>query len=386
MGTESWGVLVAGLGGYTGNTFALGVRGHQLGLWDASRTLTHSTEWKRARLPTLDDLIIGGWDCAQDRLLARARIQQVLPPAVLELLDGDEVAEALPLPGTRGVGDFGGADDAIDVDAVANLRSDIRSFKERHSLSHVVVIIALPPELPIGCHLSSMSARELVAACSDPGHHEIRASMLYVVAALLENCRVIDFTANASLELPGIADLATEVGVSFAGRDGSTGETALKLHLADFFRERCLQVNGWYGTNILGNDDGRALMEPERRTIKMADKKDGLAAALGYAVDDHSVSIDFHKPRGDNKEFWDVVDVETWLGGPASLRLNWIGPDSLLAGQLLCDLSRIMASPLVDGRVGVVPELGYFFKHPLGTSERSLAALHQALRSLIPSQ
>ena len=382
--SRDWGVLVAGLGGFTGTSFALGVRAHQLGLVDAATTITHHGKWTSAPLPSLDRLVVGGWDTTTEPLLDRAHTQRVLPSAVLHQLGDDQVATSETAVGVRCRSDFG-APDVVPVldDPVGYLRGSIRSFKATHGLERVVVVILLPPELPVPEQLRTASADELMIATRDVEGSGLRASQLYTIAALHEQCPVVDFTANASLELPGILELAESSRTPVAGRDGSTGETALKLHLADFLRDRDLSVVGWYGTNILGNPDGLALTDPQRRTLKMRDKTEGLSSSLGYEVPDHTVSIEHHRPRGDNKEFWDAIDIETWLGGSASLRLNWIGPDSLLAGQILCDVTRIVASDLVADRSGIVAELGYFFKHPLGTSERSLARLWDQLHSLL---
>jgi myo-inositol-1-phosphate synthase len=54
------------------------------------------------------------------------------------------------------------------------------------------------------------------------------------------------------------------------------------------------------------------------------------------------------------------------FGLPMSLRLNLQGRDSILAAPLVLDLARWMAVLQMAGKGGLVPELGFYFKKPLG--------------------
>jgi len=54
------------------------------------------------------------------------------------------------------------------------------------------------------------------------------------------------------------------------------------------------------------------------------------------------------------------------FGMPMSIRLNLQGRDSILAAPLILDLSRWMVVLKLSGRSGLVPELGFYFKKPLG--------------------
>jgi myo-inositol-1-phosphate synthase len=49
-----------------------------------------------------------------------------------------------------------------------------------------------------------------------------------------------------------------------------------------------------------------------------------------------------------------------------SLRLNLQARDSILAAPLVIDPARWMVSLQMAGRSGLVPELGFYFKKPLG--------------------
>ena len=100
-----------------------------------------------------------------------------------------------------------------------------------------------------------------------------------------------------------------------------------------------------------------------------------------YQAAAHKVHIDYYPPRGDAKEAWDVIDFLGLFGLPMSLRLNLQGRDSILAAPLVLDLARWMIVLQKAGKSGLVPELGFYFKKPLGdnpslTYEDQLVGLH----------
>jgi myo-inositol-1-phosphate synthase len=197
---------------------------------------------------------------------------------------------------------------------------------------------------------------------------------------------VVNFTPN-EIEIPSLLHEAAERGVPLAGRDGKTGQTYLKVVLASALKARKLYVDGWYSLNILGNADGKNLMEPGKAEGKLMNKTEILDEILGYSVGEryqaasHKVHIDYYPPRGDAKEAWDVIDFLGLFGLPMSLRLNLQGRDSILAAPLVLDLARWMAALQRSGKSGLVPELGFYFKKPLGdkpflTFEDQLTGLH----------
>jgi myo-inositol-1-phosphate synthase len=49
-----------------------------------------------------------------------------------------------------------------------------------------------------------------------------------------------------------------------------------------------------------------------------------------------------------------------------SIRLNLQGRDSILAAPVVLDLARWMAVLKMAGRSGLIPELAFYFKKPLG--------------------
>ena len=122
-----------------------------------------------------------------------------------------------------------------------------------------------------------------------------------------------NFTPSRS-NVPALEKLSEDKGVPIAGEDGKTGQTLLKTVLAPAFRVRQLKVDGWYSTNILGNNDGRILHDPGSNKTKVTSKIGVLDSILGYEVADHQVHIHYYRPRGDDKEAWDNIDVLGFVG------------------------------------------------------------------------
>jgi len=255
----------------------------------------------------------------------------------------------------------------LDLKAqVRHLMDDIQDIKKHHSNALPVLINLLPAGIQLD--LENFTSLSQLYSKVDPSKFP---DLAYVLASILSGIPVVNFSPN-HLEFPVIVQLAVKHRVPVCGRDGKTGQTYFKVVLASALKARCLHVDGWYSLNILGNADGKNLMNPERAAGKMANKTELLDDILGYPVGEkygepcHKVHIDYYPPRGDAKEAWDVIDFQGIFGLPMSIRLNLQGRDSILAAPLILDLSRWMTVLKLTGRSGLIPELGFYFKKPLG--------------------
>jgi myo-inositol-1-phosphate synthase len=171
--------------------------------------------------------------------------------------------------------------------------------------------------------------------------------LAYTLAAILSEIPVVNFTPNI-VEIPAIIKEAEKRNIPIAGRDGKTGQTYFKVVLASALRAR----------NFLVDANKTSLLD------------DVLGYEVGqkYGAPSHKVHIDYYPPRGDAKEAWDVIDFSGMFGLPMSLRINLQGRDSILAAPLALDLGRWVAALKLAGRSGLVPELGFYFKKPVGNS------------------
>ena len=265
---------------------------------------------------------------------------------------------------------------------VEQLIRDIEDFKSLHPKTHPVLVNLLP-----ACQGVDLEGCTQLEELYSQVESMIFPDLAYVIAAISSQVPVVNFTSNA-VELPLIFEEALRACVPMCGRDGKTGQTYLKVVLASAFKARNLKVDGWYSLNILGNDDGRNLADPGRAAGKVANKTELLDEILGYRVGQqygtpsHKVLIDYYPPRGDCKEAWDVIDFAGLFGLPMSLRLNLQARDSILAAPMVIDLARWMAALHGVGRSGPVPELGFYFKKPMGynppvTFQDQIAELHR---------
>lgn len=207
----------------------------------------------------------------------------------------------------------------------------------------------------------------------------------YLLACIEEEIPFINFTPNP-IELPSIIEFAENKGGIICGRDGKTGQTYWKVVVASALAARNLMVQGWYSTNILGNQDGLNLNNPENAANKILQKGQVLNKVLNYEVKDHIVHIDYYGPRGDNKEANDIIDFNGFLDEEMSIRMNMLCKDSVLAAPIIMDMAILCAYlKYKEARKGVIAEMAFFFKYPLGgenlnTFQQQFAVLEKLLK------
>jgi len=347
-------LLVAGIKGAIGSTLAVAVSALRAG--DASVAGSLTSRDKFTDILPVDALHVAGWDNRDEDLTACAGSGHVLPPTVMQAY-GAALADipVLKAPGGQGL------DRQVET-----LEADIEAIKSQFPGSQPVLVNLLPAASGVDPDRATdlASLKQCVTSENLP-------DLAYVLAAIRCGVPVVNFTPN-SVELDPVVALAETAGVPLAGRDGKTGQTYFKVVLASALKARHLYVDGWYSMNILGNADGENLMIPERASGKLANKTNLLDQVLGYQVGErygkptHKVHIDYYPPRGDAKEAWDVIDFLGMFDLPMSLRIDLQGRDSILAAPMAIDLARWMFMLQLAGRKGLVPELAFFFKHPLG--------------------
>ena len=369
------GVLIAGLAGMTGSTAAFGLVAIGRRFLPPVFGITSSLDFGSRPLSDLDGWVIGGWDHDLRPLVEIIRDYGLISSGLNE--SATHLSSISPYPAIIGTLDAkprGGLESSIVSkslhDGACRVQQDIERFREQHNCDQVIVVyLASPPrfsKIDFGGDLTAYK-------------HDFAGVHCYLLGAIKASAHFVDFTPTDALEHPVFQEMATRSGSQLAGRDGSTGQTMLKLHVAELLRRRSLRLRAWYSTNILGNNDGRVLTIPEHRVVKIHDKTAGLAEVLGYDDFDHVVDISFVRSHGDAKEAWDVVECEGWLGSSVSLRMNWRGGDSLLAAPMVLDLCRLIEQGARRGRVGLQAGLGFFFKNPIGCQDARPSVLYRQL-------
>ena len=316
------------------------------------------------------NLHFAGWDLHGEDLNEAVREH-----AVLDRAQADLVAPALskmkPWPAVGSVEFCKNVDGANKVaakshrEAVNRIREDIRRHRDETGIGHLVMInLASVERWPDrgAAVLRTLDGFEKGLDGSDPA---ISPAMLYAYAAIAEGVPYGNFTPSLAADVPALTAMAERENVPVAGKDGKTGQTFIKTVLAPAFRSRALYVEGWFSTNILGNRDGLALDNPDSLRSKLSTKGSVLDDILGYPVEDHIVDIRYYRPRGDNPEAWDNIDLVGFLGQKMQLKVNFLCRDSILAAPLVIEIARVLDLARQRGNGGIQEQLGLFFKAPM---------------------
>ena len=120
------------------------------------------------------------------------------------------------------------------------------------------------------------------------------------------------------------------------------------------------RVEGWYSTNILGNRDGQVLNDPASNKTKLESKLTCCDDILGGLPESRTpiVHIHYYRPRGDNKEAWDNIDLVGFLGQRMQIKVNFLCKDSILAAPLVIELVRVLDLAQQRGQGGIQEQLG----------------------------
>lgn len=380
-------IWMVGARGAIATTLTVGALAARRGLVPLEALLTETPPFRGLGLADVHEIGFGGCDLHAGRLAesAPAALASVdcFPASVIEALRSDLETFHVTRGILRGSGravealaGVGAADDARERAraAVARITADLRAFAGGEPAVVVNLSSTEPPPDPA---LAAWDADALERAL-DADDARLPASSLYAYAAVRAGVPYVNFTPSAGASLPALVALARTAGVPLAGRDGKTGETLLKTALAPMFPIRALAVEGWYGTNILGNTDGRVLADPENRASKITTKKGVLEGCLGYAPAG-DVRIDYFPPLADHKVAWNFIQFRGWGGHRMRMQFTWEGTDSVLAAPLVLDVARLLDLARRRGEAGPIGALGVFFKEPEGSGEMNLHRQHDAL-------
>lgn len=360
------GLWFVGARGSVAATATLGLLAIQRGLADTDGLVTELPALAEADLVPLRDIVVGGHDIATHTIAdqaAQLAASGVVPYGLVEAL-ADDLAqvEARIRPGA-GAG-------APQREIAEQLVSDLVAFRTEHGLARVVVVDVSSTEPPVATS-PALEDLGVLEQELDAGGSPLPLSSLYAYAAFRAGCPLAAFTPSTGPVPTALEKLSRDRGVPWAGRDGKTGETLVKSALAPLFARRALRVRSWTAMNILGGGDGRTLADPAAALSKTTTKGLTVSEILGYPVEG-PVRIDHVADQGDWKTAWDHISFSGFLGTRMTMQFTWQGADSALAAPLVLDLARLLARAHADGASGPVPELGFFFKEPIGAHTHAL--------------
>ena len=395
------GVMVVGCGAVT-TTFMAGVLMARKGL---AKPVGSMTQYDKIRvgqgenkkylrykdivpIADLNDIVFGAWDVYPANAYEAAVNAEVLKERDINPV-ADELKAIVPMPAAFDH-NYASRLDGDNVktgtrwELVEQLREDIRNFKRENGVERVVVLWAASTEVyvPVDENVHNTLADLEKAMKADDREH-IAPSMCYAYAALAEGAPVIMGAPNTTVDIPAMWELAEKTKMPIAGKDFKTGQTLVKSGFAPIIGTRCLGLNGWFSTNILGNRDGLVLDEPANFRTKEVSKLSTLESILvpeeqpdlygvncGGEGNDHNgyyhkVRINYYPPRNDNKEGWDNIDIFGWMGYPMQIKINFLCRDSILAAPLCLDLVLLSDLAARAGRYGIQRFLSFFLKSPM---------------------
>jgi len=385
------GILIVG-NGAVATTFMAGVMMARRGLGKPIGSMTQYDKVRIGRgtekrylhykdivsMASLDDIVFGCWDVYPQNAYQAAVYADVLKREDIDLVH-EELEQIVPMKAAFDK-NYAKRLDGDNVkkcsnrwDMVEQLREDIRQFKREKGCDRIVVLwaasteIYVPVDERVHYHLTDLEE----AMKADDREH-IAPSMCYAYAALSEGCPFIMGAPNTTVDIPAMWDLATETRMPIAGKDFKTGQTLVKSGFAPIIGTRCLGLDGWFSTNILGNRDGLVLDEPQNFRTKEVSKLSTLETILKadeqpdlYSDYYHKVRINYYPPRNDRKESWDNIDIRGWMGYPMQIKINFLCRDSILAAPVCLDLCLLIDLAQRAGRYGIQRFLSFFLKSPM---------------------
>ena len=369
MNRSGVGVCIVGSNGAVATTVIAGVALMKKGLVPREGMITEGDGLNQvvSDMVPLEDLVFGGWDLRADNAYEAAITHGVVPRPLLDQVK-DELTAIRPWPtvaSSKFLHSMGGK----NLVATANFREELKvlgdqieAFKREHNLTRLVMVNLSTTEK--FCEIDDVHRTvEAFEAGLDASDSRISPAMKFLYLACKLGMSHCNFTPSRSM-VPALRKLSEQSGVPIAGEDGKTGQTLLKTVLAPAFAIRELRVEGWFSTNILGNNDGLVLNDPASNKTKVLSKQSVLDDILGYEVEDHQVHIHYYRPRGDAKEAWDNIDLVGFLGERMQLKLDFLCKDSILAAPLVLDLVRLLDLAHRRGDRGIQKQLSLFFKSP----------------------
>ena len=297
--TGKLGVLCVGLGAVT-STFMTGVLMARKGLAKPVGSMTQYDKMRVGRgenkkylhygeivpLANLNDIVFGAWDVYPANAYESAVNAEVLKEKDINPVK-DELEKIVPMKAAfdHNYASRLDGDNVKDCknrwDMMEQLREDIRNFKVANNCDRIVVLWAASTEIyvPVDEKIhGTLAALEQAMKDDDKAH--IAPSMCYAYAALSEGCPFIMGAPNTTVDIPAMWELAEKTKMPIAGKDFKTGQTLVKSGFAPIIGTRCLGLDGWFSTNILGNRDGLVLDEPANFHTKEVSKLSTLESIL----------------------------------------------------------------------------------------------------------
>ncbi|KAI8050557.1 hypothetical protein BDF22DRAFT_695595 [Syncephalis plumigaleata] len=337
------GLMMVGWGGNNGSTLTASIIANRRNVQWRTKEGVHSPNYYGS-LVQASTLKLGVDANGQDVFIP---FRDILP------MVRDELSEYKPLPSIY-YPDFIAANQSDRANNVltgtkkenlAQIRADIRNFREKNELDRVIVIWTANTERFASILPNVNDTADNLLRAVDEGHEEIAPSTIFALASILEGTPFINGSPQNTF-VPGVVELAERHRVYIGGDDFKSGQTKVKSVLVDFLVNAGIKPIGITSYNHLGNNDGKNLSAPQQfrsKEISKSNVVDDMVAAnhILYRKNehpDHVVVIKYVPAVGDSKRALDEYVSEIFMGGRNTISLYNTCEDSLLASPLIIDL------------------------------------------------
>lgn len=323
------------------------------------------------------DIVFGGWDIDDTDMYETALKTKVLEKELIESVK-DELKAVRTMSAVfdkKYVKNLEGTfvkKGKNWMDLAEQVMKDIEGFKAKNKVDRCVMVWNGSTEIYLEEKPEIHGSLQKFEDAMRNNSPEIAPSMIYAYAALKMGIPYINGAPNLSIDFPAMVELAESTKTPMMGKDWKTGQTLMKTIIAPGLKKRNLKVEGWFSTNILGNKDGMVLDDPSSFKTKEVSKLSVLGSILGYEPF-HVVRINYYPPRGDNKEGWDNIDIQGFLGYPMQIKVDFLCRDSILAAPLALDTALLIDWAKQKGLKGHQRWLNFFFKSPQVGSKKEEA-------------
>jgi myo-inositol-1-phosphate synthase len=364
-------VWFIGIKGAVATTTIVGILAIKRGLSSSNGIPSEDKNFSRLKLVRLEDIEFGGHDIRNVTLYEamRQNVSENNTFDVAHLSDMKEEIDAIPVRCGiisncgKAIAALCDAKEQTLSEATNQVSDDLRHYAGNEDC----IVVNLASTEPYFAPEAEHATLDSFEAAIESNSNKIPASAIYAYCAIKNGMPYVNFTPSMGNDIPAIKELAKNKGVPHCGKDGKTGETLIKTALVPMFKYRHLRIDGWYGSNILGNLDGRILQHPDNKQSKLITKTTIVPKMLGY--EPHLGSrIDYFPPLSDHKVAWDFISFKGFLDHRMNMQFTWQGCDSVLAAPLVIDLMRFMELAKRKGISGLVDKLAVYFKDPLDTS------------------
>jgi myo-inositol-1-phosphate synthase len=363
-------VWFIGIKGAVATTTIVGVLAIKRGLSTTSGIPSEDERFSRLNLAPLEDVQFGGHDIRSISLYEAAwqNVHENNTFDTTELAKLKEEIESIPVR----CGIINNCGQAISMlcdnrsQTLSEAANQISDELQQFAGNDDCVVVNLASTEPYFATQPEHATLESFENAIETNSNKVPASAIYAYCALKNGMPYVNFTPSMGNDIPALKELAINRGVPHCGKDGKTGETLVKTALVPMFKYRRLKIDGWYGSNILGNLDGQILQHPDNKQSKLVTKTGVVPKMLGYQPHVSS-RIDYFPPLSDHKIAWDFISFKGFLDHRMNMQFTWQGCDSILAAPLVIDLFRFMELAKRRGMKGLVDKLAIYFKDPLGT-------------------